>query len=40
MTTRIDQFPAVGSGSGAGEVNAWIVGDDEEVIVIDPGGGN
>ena len=38
MTTRIDQFPAVGSGSGAGEVNAWIVGDDEEVIVIDAGG--
>jgi len=40
MTTRIDQFSspaAAGGGSGTGEVNAWIVGDDEEVIVIDPG---
>ena len=40
MTTRIDQFSspaAADAGSGAGEVNAWIVGDDEEVIVIDPG---
>jgi glyoxylase-like metal-dependent hydrolase (beta-lactamase superfamily II) len=38
MTTRIDHFssPAVG-GSGTGDVNVWIVGDDEEVIVIDPG---
>ncbi len=32
MTTRIDQFSPQG-----GEVNTWIVGDDEEVIVIDPG---
>ena len=32
MTTRIDQFSP-----GAGDINAWIVGDDEEVIVIDPG---
>jgi glyoxylase-like metal-dependent hydrolase (beta-lactamase superfamily II) len=32
MTTRIDQFSPEG-----GEVNTWIVGDDEEVIVIDPG---
>jgi glyoxylase-like metal-dependent hydrolase (beta-lactamase superfamily II) len=32
MTTRIDQFPPEG-----GEVNTWIVGDDDEVIVIDPG---
>jgi glyoxylase-like metal-dependent hydrolase (beta-lactamase superfamily II) len=32
MTTRIDLFsPEPGS------VNTWIVGDDEEVIVIDPG---
>jgi len=40
MTTRIDQFSspaAVGGGSGTAEVNVWIVGDDEEVIVIDPG---
>ena len=40
MTTRIDHFSspaAAGSGPGTGEVNAWIVGDDEEVIVIDPG---
>ena len=40
MTTRIDQFSspaAAGSGSGTDEVNVWIVGDDEEVIVIDPG---
>src|SRR5260370_18099429 len=32
MTTRIDRFSPEG-----GEVNTWIVGDDEEVIVIDPG---
>ena len=32
MTTRIDQFSP-----GAGHINTWIVGDDEEVIVIDPG---
>ena len=32
MTTRIDQFSPK-----AGEVSTWIVGDDEEVIVIDPG---
>jgi glyoxylase-like metal-dependent hydrolase (beta-lactamase superfamily II) len=40
MTTRIDQFSspaAAGGGSGTDEVNVWIVGDDEEVIVIDPG---
>src|SRR5215470_4296381 len=34
MTTRIDCFSAP---APAGPVNAWIVGDDEEVIVIDPG---
>jgi len=32
MTTRIDQFSPPG-----GELNTWIIGDDEEVIVIDPG---
>ena len=31
MTTRIDQFSPPG-----GEVNTWIIGDDEAVIVIDP----
>jgi len=34
MTTRIDCCSAPAS---AGPVNAWIVGDEEEVIVIDPG---
>jgi glyoxylase-like metal-dependent hydrolase (beta-lactamase superfamily II) len=32
MTTRIDQFSPPG-----GDINTWIIGDDEEVIVIDPG---
>ena len=32
MTTRIDQFSP-----GVGGISTWIVGDDEEVIVIDPG---
>jgi glyoxylase-like metal-dependent hydrolase (beta-lactamase superfamily II) len=32
VSTRIDQFSPV-----TGNVNTWIVGDDEEVIVIDPG---
>jgi glyoxylase-like metal-dependent hydrolase (beta-lactamase superfamily II) len=32
MTSRIDQFSP-----GTGDVNTWIVGDDEEAIVIDPG---
>jgi glyoxylase-like metal-dependent hydrolase (beta-lactamase superfamily II) len=36
MSTRIDCFSAP-SPDGADPVNAWIVGDDEEVIVIDPG---
>src|SRR6516164_4712918 len=34
MTTRIDRFSPPAS-----PVNAWIVGDDEEVIVIDPAPG-
>jgi glyoxylase-like metal-dependent hydrolase (beta-lactamase superfamily II) len=40
MSTRIDRFSspaAAGGGSGTEEINVWIVGDDEEVIVIDPG---
>ena len=40
MSTRIDQFSspaAAGGGSGTDEINVWIIGDDEEVIVIDPG---
>src|SRR2546429_3601708 len=36
MTTRIDQFSSPVP-DGPGPVNAWIVGDEEEVIVIDPG---
>src|SRR5438874_2020643 len=36
MTTRIDQF-LVPAPAGPDSVNTWIVGDDEEVIVIDPG---
>ena len=36
MSTRIDQFPASAPG-GPDSVNTWLVGDDEEVIVIDPG---
>jgi glyoxylase-like metal-dependent hydrolase (beta-lactamase superfamily II) len=32
MTTRIEKVP-----SPAAEANVWIIGDDEEVIVIDPG---
>jgi glyoxylase-like metal-dependent hydrolase (beta-lactamase superfamily II) len=32
MTTRIEKVSAPGA-----EANAWIIGDDEEVIVIDPG---
>ena len=35
MEARIEQVPATDGGAAAG--NAWIVGDDEEVIVIDPG---
>jgi glyoxylase-like metal-dependent hydrolase (beta-lactamase superfamily II) len=36
VTTRIDNFSA-SAPDGSSSVNAWIVGDDEEVIVIDPG---
>src|SRR5437762_11278700 len=36
MSTRIDCFSAPVP-DGPGPVNAWIVGDEEEVIVIDPG---
>ncbi len=34
MTARIERVISPASG---GETNAWIVGDDDEVIVIDPG---
>jgi len=40
MTAWIDQFSspaAAGGGSGTDEVNVWIVGGDDEIIVIDPG---
>jgi glyoxylase-like metal-dependent hydrolase (beta-lactamase superfamily II) len=36
MTTRIDCF-SVPASDGPGPVNAWIIGDEEEVVVIDPG---
>src|SRR5881275_336444 len=36
MTTRIDQF-LMPAPAGPDSVNTWIVGDDDEVIVIDPG---
>ncbi len=36
METRIEQVTSPGS-DGAPDGNTWIVGDDEEVIVIDPG---
>jgi hydroxyacylglutathione hydrolase len=35
MTARIDQVSS--RGGGPAEITTWIVGDDEEVIVIDPG---
>ncbi len=35
MTTRIDRVSA--SAVGGVQTNAWIIGDDDEVIVIDPG---
>ena len=40
MDARIEQVPAAapaGDGDAAIGVNTWIVGDDDEVIVIDPG---
>ena len=39
MSARIDQVssPAADGGPGAAEINVWIIGDDDEVIVIDPG---
>jgi glyoxylase-like metal-dependent hydrolase (beta-lactamase superfamily II) len=36
MTTRIDHVSSKAAGGDAG-INAWIIGDDDEVIVIDPG---
>jgi glyoxylase-like metal-dependent hydrolase (beta-lactamase superfamily II) len=37
METRIDRVPAADAKPDEGTSNAWIIGDDEEVIVIDPG---
>jgi glyoxylase-like metal-dependent hydrolase (beta-lactamase superfamily II) len=37
MTARIDQVSSPAGDDGHSEVSTWIVGDDEEVIVIDPG---
>lgn len=36
MSVRIDQVPSAVVAGGQ-QTNAWIIGDDEEVIVIDPG---
>jgi glyoxylase-like metal-dependent hydrolase (beta-lactamase superfamily II) len=40
MSTRIDQVSspaAAPARGGSAEISAWIIGDDDEVIVIDPG---
>ena len=37
MTARIEQVSGPGADTDPGEANVWIIGDDEEVIVIDPG---
>ena len=40
MSARIDQVSspaAADGGPGTAEINVWIIGDDDEVIVIDPG---
>jgi glyoxylase-like metal-dependent hydrolase (beta-lactamase superfamily II) len=38
MTTRIDRLSSPAPAEpGSGESNVWIIGDDDEVIVIDPG---
>jgi glyoxylase-like metal-dependent hydrolase (beta-lactamase superfamily II) len=40
MEARIEQVPAAapaGHGGTPAPVNAWIIGDDDEVIVVDPG---
>jgi glyoxylase-like metal-dependent hydrolase (beta-lactamase superfamily II) len=37
MEARIERVPAAGAESDEHAPNAWIIGDDEEVIVIDPG---
>jgi glyoxylase-like metal-dependent hydrolase (beta-lactamase superfamily II) len=40
MSTRIDRVPspaAADGDSGTAAINVWIIGDDDEVIVIDPG---
>jgi glyoxylase-like metal-dependent hydrolase (beta-lactamase superfamily II) len=37
MEARIERVPAAGPDRDEHAPNAWIIGDDEEVIVIDPG---
>jgi glyoxylase-like metal-dependent hydrolase (beta-lactamase superfamily II) len=37
MEARIERVPAAGTEQEVHAPNAWIIGDDEEVIVIDPG---
>ena len=42
MSARIDQVSspaAADGGPGTAKINVWIIGDDDEVIVIDPGAG-
>jgi glyoxylase-like metal-dependent hydrolase (beta-lactamase superfamily II) len=36
MSARIDQLPSPAAAAGP-KINVWVIGDDEEVIVIDPG---
>ena len=38
MSARIDQVSSPAAAGGPG-INVWLIGDDEEVIVIDPGHG-
>jgi glyoxylase-like metal-dependent hydrolase (beta-lactamase superfamily II) len=37
MNARIDRVPPPAASQDGQQANAWIIGDDEEVIVIDPG---
>ncbi len=37
MTARIDQVSSPAPDGGTAEASTWIIGDDDEVIVIDPG---
>jgi hypothetical protein len=39
MTARIERVSSAAPAGPGAQVNTWIIGDDEEVIVIDPGHG-